>query len=293
MVGDDRDRPFGDPRRGAVKRIGDSAAHRVGRHALETETGPEGAPRPDLAIDHIARVARQRPHFGDGLVGVAAEREREDEQAARVRADLEQLGNEDGDGGLEGIVIDPLDRPIASVTRRDRRVRNRSAFGDLGVVRSPESRIAGPFRQEPQRRLAGHDADHLDRSGPPVRRDRGDLDARVFAVVDREWERVFDEERLGVTLEEREPERGAVRRRQRRTVPAHRVLVPPRGLRERIGRGEPEPADLGIRHAEGNEPAAGRERSGDDAVAEVQRLVRLSRIERRHAAAGAGISAAP
>src|SRR5439155_4719828 len=122
-------------------------------------------------------------------------REREDEQAARVRADLEPVGNEDGDGGLEGAVIDPPDRAIASVARRYRGVRNRSAFGDLGVVRSPESRIAGPFRQEPQRRLAGHDADDLDRSGAPVRRDRGDLDARVFAPVDREWGRGFEEER--------------------------------------------------------------------------------------------------
>ena len=60
---------------------------------------------------------------------------------------------------------------------------------------------------------------------------------------------------------------------------AYRAFIAARGLWERLGRREPEAPDPLVSRAKRNEAPVGRDRSSDDAVTEVERLVRLARIE--------------
>src|SRR5207245_11574213 len=72
----------------------------------------------------------------------------------------------------------------------------------------------------------------------------------------------------------------AVPRRPGRAVPPRATLGAAQRSRQGLGGSEPEAPDDRMRYAQRKKPAVRRERSGDDAVADIERLVRLSRIER-------------
>ena len=185
MVGDDRHRSVGDPRRRTIERVPDATANGMRGVTAEPKSGPEGASRTDLGADAFARVARQSSHLRDCVGETATERERGHKQPALAGAQLDGSGHEERDGRSKGRVFDPQRGAVASLSRRDGWMRQRPTLGDLGVVGPTEPRVPAPLRHEAQWR-ASYDADDLDRAGAASRGHGRDLDPCLVAIVDRE-----------------------------------------------------------------------------------------------------------
>ena len=112
------------------------------------------------------------------------------------------------------------------------------------------------------------------------RREGGDLDAGVSGVDNGERERILDEVGLAAGFEEREPEGRAIRCGESRTVLAHGVFVATPRFGERLSGGQPQPTELVVGDAQREQPTRWSDRPRDDAVAEVERLVGTTSIER-------------
>src|SRR5947208_15353358 len=160
-------------------------------------------------------------------------------------------------------------------------MRDGPPFGDLRVVGPAEARSPAPPRHDKARLFTRRDSNELGEAGPAGRRDGPDVDPSALVLVYPMWNGVLVEEGIGCDIEERQPKRRTIGRGQCRAVPPHGVLVRARRFGERRGSREPEAPDDRVGHAQREQPSVRRERSGDDAVADVERLVALAAVELR------------
>ena len=185
VVSKDRHIVPGHPRGGAIERVGHASTNLIRRIAVWTETRPHRASRADLLGHEPGPIARDRARFADGPLEIPTEGDRKDQFRGGARAHLDRPREHERRCGVERTVVEPDERPVASVGRRDGRMRDRSALGDLGVVGPAEARSPAPLRHEDERPRACRDADELHQAGPAGWRDRPDFEPPAIVVVHR------------------------------------------------------------------------------------------------------------
>jgi len=98
-------------------------------------------------------------------------------------------------------------------------------------------------------------------------------------VENRQRQRVFDEEHLGLAGKQRQTEAFARWRREAGAIGAHRGLVEPLIVREVRRVAQHDPPVHWMRGPERKPASVRGECAGDDAVADVERFVRSVRIQ--------------
>src|SRR5439155_18607457 len=125
------------------------------------------------------------------------------------------------------------------------------------------------------------DPDALDRAAASGGRDDEELEAALGAIDDRGRKRVLREpDRARLRVEQIEAEARPLRVGKRFAVCAHLRLIEA-AAGEWLHRRELHPAMKGMRDPEREPPSTGRQRPGDDPVADIERLVRPAAVERR------------
>ena len=212
VVGDDRYDVLADARGRAVERVRDAATDLVSGLAVQPETGPQRSSRAHLVGGEPSPVFRDGASFGERRLKVAAQCDCEDELRRSALADLDRRRQYDGDRSVEHAVVDPQHRPITTRDGRDRRMRDRAPFGDLGVVGPTEARPSAPVRYDDAGLWTSRDADELRETCPEGRRDRPHFDPSVLVLVHPMRDGVLFEEGSGCDIEERQPERRTIAR---------------------------------------------------------------------------------
>jgi hypothetical protein len=156
-------------------------------------------------------------------------------------------------------------------------VRQRAAGCELRVFDSSESHRARPCRTADLG--LRFDPEDLDSAATPGGRDNGRLEPSLRPLDDRRGKGVFRKPYRGrLGIEQVEAEAWPLRIGERRPVGADLGLIEP-AAREGIRRRQLDAAMNRMRDSKREPPSTRRKRSRDDAVADVQRLVRLAAVE--------------